>query len=871
MKEYLGGSPGTARRHTSNETRPPRVASWFLSRMYAYQIQFLWLGDLEEEFREQISCHGPRKARCWFRKQVLRSLPAYIRHSLIWRIIMFRNYLKTAWRHLLRHRAFSFINIAGLAVGMTVCILIFLWVWEELSFDRFHDKAGRICRVNILARGRMWPVTAIPLGPALEKDYPEIESAARYSRSSGLLAYQDKKFEENGAYTDPSFLAMFSFPLLKGDPETALSSPDAILITEELAEKVFGREDPVGKHILVDSSLDLRVTGVLQDVPSNSSLRFSYLLPFEVFVRSDREPDNFGRFQLETFVQLRRNAPRRDAEQKMFSYLDSYELFGDPELKLEALTRIHLHGAFSEGDSRAITIFSLIAVFILAMACLNFTNLSTARASLRAREIGMRKVTGARRQDLIRQFMGESILLSLIAFAAALVLVSLALPAFSSLSGKELSFRHLQDPRMLVGLPGLALVSGLLAGIYPALLLSSFNPVHILRGVHSTHVLRPARFTLRKVLVVFQFAVTIFLITSTLIISSQLHYIFNTNLGMDREHVIYLPLRGSAGSQYQALKEELLANPRILQVTASDQLPMEIAHTHSGFEWDGKEPEDEGEFQRTSVDFDYFSTFGMEITQGRGFSPEYTRDAAQGYVLNEAAVRRIDMDSPVGKRFAAPSHNGLREGKIIGIVKDFHFQPLQTEIRPLVLQIDPQQHNYVFLRIKPEGGDLSSLIGYLEEVWGRFSPEFPFTYRFLDEFFGRMYREEQRTASSFRYFALLAILVSCLGLFGLAAQVSEQRTKEIGVRKVLGASVPEIMRLLSWEFVKGVAFANLIAWPAAYLAMSHWLGNFAYRTDILLWIFPAAAALALLTALMTVSLQTIRAAVTDPVASLRYE
>jgi putative ABC transport system permease protein len=298
---------------------------------------------------------------------------------------------------------------------------------------------------------------------------------------------------------------------------------------------------------------------------------------------------------------------------------------------------------------------------------------------------------------------------------------------------------------------------------------------------------------------------------------------------------------------------------------------MEIAHTHSGFEWEGKEPEDEAEFQRASVDFDYFATLGMEILEGRGFSPEYATDATQAYVLNEAAVRRIEMESPLGKRFAAPAHDGLREGQIIGVVRDFHFQPLQTEIRPLILLIEPQRYGHVFLRISPDGGDLSSLVGYLENVWDRYSPEFPFTYRFLDESFGRMYRGEQRTGSVFRYFSLLAILVSCLGLFGLTAQVSQLRTKEIGVRKVLGASVPEITRLLSWEFLRGVIFANLIAWPAAYFAMSSWLDNFAYHAEISLWMFPAAATLAFLTALVTVSFQTIRAAVTDPVDSLRYE
>jgi putative ABC transport system permease protein len=839
--------------------------------MSQYEGNYLLAGDLEEEFSELIGSRGLRIARCWYRKQVLRSLPAYARFSLIWRFLMFHNYLKTAWRQLLRHRAFSFINIAGLAVGMAVCILIFLWVWDELSFDRFHKNADSISRINLLARGQIWPVTAIPLGPALENDYPEIETTARYSRTAGLLAYQDKKFEESGAYADPSFLEMFSFPLLKGDPATALASPEAILITRELAEKAFGKDDPMGRHVLLDGSADLRVTGVLQDLPPNSSLRFDYLRPFEVFVRSDREPDNFGRFQIETYVQLRTSTSLNEVEEKIFGYLESHELFGDPKLKLEALIRIHLHGAFSEGDSRTIAIFTLIAIFILVMACLNFTNLSTARAAQRGREIGMRKVTGARRQDLIKQFLGESILLSMVAFAAALALVALALPAFNSLSGKGLHLGQLQDPVMFLRLLGLALGTGLLAGIYPALLLSSFSPVRILRGTHSTQARRPARLALRKVLVVFQFTVTIFLITSTLIMSSQLHFIFNVDLGMDREHVIYLPLRGSAGGQYQALKSELQSDPRILQVTASDQLPMEIAHTHSGFEWEGKEPEDEAEFQRASVDFDYFATLGMEILEGRGFSPEYATDATQAYVLNEAAVRRIEMESPLGKRFAAPAHDGLREGQIIGVVRDFHFQPLQTEIRPLILLIEPQRYGHVFLRISPDGGDLSSLVGYLENVWDRYSPEFPFTYRFLDESFGRMYRGEQRTGSVFRYFSLLAILVSCLGLFGLTAQVSQLRTKEIGVRKVLGASVPEITRLLSWEFLRGVIFANLIAWPAAYFAMSSWLDNFAYHAEISLWMFPAAATLAFLTALVTVSFQTIRAAVTDPVDSLRYE
>jgi putative ABC transport system permease protein len=740
-----------------------------------------------------------------------------------------------------------------------------------LSFDRFHENADRISRINLLARGQMWPVTAIPLGPALEKDYPEIETTSRYSRTAGLLAYRDKKFEENGAYVDPSFLALFSFPMLKGDPATALASPDAILLTQELAEKTFGKEDPMGRHILLDGSADLRVTGVLQDLPHNSSLRFNYLRPFAVFVRGDREPGNFGRFQIETYVQIRTSTNLDEAEEKIYGYLDSHELFGDPKLKLEALTRIHLHGAFSEGDSRTIAIFSLIAIFILVMACLNFTNLSTARAAQRGREIGMRKVSGARRQDLIKQFLGEAILLSMVAFAAAVALVALALPAFNSLSGKGLHLGQLQYPVIFLRLLGLALVTGLLAGMYPALLLSSFSPVRILRGTLSTRARRSARLTLRKILVVLQFTVTIFLITSTLVMWSQLHFIFNADLGMDREHVIYLPLRGSAGSQYQSLKRELLSNPRILQVTASDQLPMEIAHTHSGFEWEGMEPEDEAEFQRASVDFDYFATLGMEIVAGRGFSPEYATDATQAYVLNEAAVRRIEMESPLGKRFAAPAHEGLREGQIIGVVGDFHFQPLQKEIRPLILLIEPGRYGHVFLRFSPDGGDLSSLIGFLENIWNRYSPEFPFTYRFLDETFGRMYRDEQRTGDVFRYFSLLAIMVSCLGLFGLAAQVSQQRTKEIGVRKVLGASVPEITRLLSWEFLKGVLFANLIAWPATFFAMSRWLDNFAYHIEIKLWLFPTSAALALLTALMTVSFQTIRAAISNPVDSLRYE
>ena len=784
---------------------------------------------------------------------------------------MVKNYLMSTWRHVQRHKLLSAINIAGLTVGMTVCILIFLWVWDEVSYDRFHRNAGRIHRLNLLVRDRVWPVVSIPLGPALAKDFPEIESTIRFAPSSSLLMREERRFEEQGGFVDPEFLTAFTFPLVLGDAEQALASPDVILLTEELAGKLFDRENPLGKSVRVNGSEELRVSGVLKNIPGNSSIRFDYLRPVEVFIQRDRDPANFGRFQLETYVLLQSGDMHAETEHKVSGYLDRHEFFGNPKIELEPLTHIHLYGAYSPGDVRYVYIFSLIAAFILAIACFNVTNLSIARTSQRAREIGMRKVTGALRRDLIKQFMGESFFMSLFSMGLAVLLVVLALPAFNSFSGKTIAPGHLTQPIMILGLICSALLAGFLSGIYPAFLMASLKPASILSGIPTTGSRRPLRLTFRKILVVFQFAVTIGLIIATLVIWSQLDYIFHKNLGMDREHVLYLHLRGAMQPQYQALKTDLLGIPGVQSVTASDQLPVEIGHSHAGFEWEGKDPKDKARLQRAAVDFDYFRVMGMEIDQGRAFSREYTTDATAGYVLNQAALRRTEMASPLGMRFAAPAHDGLREGSIIGIVKDFHFQPLQTEIGPLVLLIDPERYQYVFLRTEPNDRGLPALLENLERVWNRFAPEFPFAYHFLDEFYGRIYHSERNTGTIFGYFTLLAVFTSCLGLFGLATQASGQRTKEIGIRKIMGASVPEITWMLSWEFVKSVAFANLIAWPVAYTLMKRWLDVFVYRTSIQIWIFLASAALATLIAILAVSYQSLKAAVVDPVVSLRYE
>ncbi|MFA9452476.1 MAG: ABC transporter permease [Candidatus Aminicenantaceae bacterium] len=785
---------------------------------------------------------------------------------------MIRNYLKVALRNIVRHKGYSFINITGLAIGMACCILILLWVQDELSFDHFHENAGDIHRViqdiNFADHSTTWAITQGPLGPALRDDFPEIDNMARFTRRSMRLTYEDKMFDETLGMADESIFEVFTFPLLQGDPATALIDPFSVVLTEEMAWKYFGEQDPMGKVLNADGQFDFKVTGILKELPRNSHIRFDFLVPFIFGRELNYTVDRWGNSQFTTYVQLQRGLAASDVIIKIARYLDDKPTIEkDAALNLQPLTRIHLHSHydfdFASGDITYVTIFSLVAFFILLIACINFMNLTTARSSNRAREVGMRKVAGAYRSDLIRQFFGESMLLASVAFFLALGLVLLLLGAFNTLAAKELTLGISSSGWLWLGLLGIALITGFISGTYPALFLSGFQPVRVLKGSLQSGA-RSSAF--RKFLVVFQFSLTILLIICTLVVYRQLDYMRNKKLGYDQEHLIYMGMRGQMREQFDAVKQELQSHPNIVAVTASANVPTYgYSFSNSLWRWEGQDPDEEILMRASFVDVDFLKTLGIELLAGRDFSKEFSTDQDAAVAVNEAAARAMGMEDPVGRRLTLDE----RESTIVGLVKDYHFRSLRQEIDPLILIFSPPNSQVLFVRLK--GEDMLQSLAHIEGIWNTFAPGFDFRYRFMDETLDLLYRAEQRTGTIFRIFTLLAVSISCLGLFGLASYLAEQRTKEIGIRKVLGATVTHIVYLLSKDFTKWVIAANLIAWPVAYYAMRQWLQGFAYRIPLPWWVFGLSALLALAIALLTVSFQSVRAALANPGDSLRYE
>jgi putative ABC transport system permease protein len=790
---------------------------------------------------------------------------------------MFKNYLKTATRNLSRHKGYSLINISGFAIGVACCILIFLWVQDELSFDRFHENIDDLYRVvehQVQTNGTIFPIapTQYPLGKALVDKYPEFINFTHYLPASrALITYGDKRFYETDlAFTDPSFFEMFTFPLVTGNPKTALSDRNSILISEEMAEKYFPDEDPMGKTITLETSLDLKVTGVFKNLPSNSHLQFKFLGNFEKLLDVTGMTREWHSNNYYTYVQLAENTDYLAVNEKIYNFLQTINPNSTLiKYLLQPVKDIHLHsyfqidiGGVSAKTAKYVYLFSVIAVIVLLIACANFINLTTARSSGRVLEVGIRKVVGAQRINLIRQFLGESLLISIIALIIALGLVVLLRPAFNSLSGKELSMATLNVPFLLVGLICLILLTGILSGGYPAFLLSSIQPVKALKG---SLKLGSKKSSFRKILVTFQFSLSIALILATFVVYRQLNFVQNRNLGYDQDHVIYLREGRVFWQNYESIKEELLQYSDILGVSASSDVPTYTLHSTTGVTWEGKDPEDRILFTRFIVDYDYYDTLDLKIVKGRGFSKEFSTDQKEGYVLNEKAAALTGYEDPVGKPFSLWG----RRGKIIGVVQDYHFKSLHTEIEPLVHYMWETPSSYAFIRVR--SGAMTQGLKDIEKVYKKHVPNYPFEFRFLDEELNRLYIDDMRTAKVFQTFMFLAVFISCLGLFGLASFMANQRTKEVGIRKVLGASVLGIFILLLKEFSKWVIVANAIAWPLGYLVMDRWLKNFAYHTDIALWIFIVSGVLGLFIAVLTVSYQSIKASVSNPVDSLRYE
>lgn len=816
---------------------------------------------------------------------------------------MLRNYLKIAWRNLMKNKVFSFINIFSLTIGLTCCMLISLYLYHELSYDNYHRNADRIYQIatEFIKEGKSEKMgsTPAPMGKTMQMEFPEIEKSTRilkaFADDKTLLQLREgtgetKSFYETaGFFADSNFFTVLTYRFKEGNPATALTNPNSVVLSEEIAKKMFGNVPALDKVIHISSStngdLDFKVTGVfvLSTTPSHIDARF-FMSPVGGNVQKmfQRPNDLASNNMFHTYILLKSGTDAKRLEAKFPAFMQKYAandlkaLGFQKKQYLIPITEIHLDAETKSnvtpaGSMTYLYILASIAIFTLIIACVNFMNLSTARSSKRSAEVGVRKVLGAERSSLIKQFIGESILMSLIAFLFAIFFTALLLPLFSKVSGKTIAFSFEHHAFLLVTFLVLAIVTGLFAGIYPAFYLSSFQPVKVLKGRITNSL---AAISLRKALVVFQFVISAGLIIAAVIISHQMNYLRSKDLGFEKEQQIVIPLRGEASKKsYAALKSELAAAPQIDKVGASLYYPGIFNPSDMPLYRQGENMTTAKRFFMNWIDVDFLPTLGVKAVAGRVFSKEFIADTGYRMVVNLEGVKQLGFSSPqdaVGKQVFVDWQGQQYKWEIIGVVNDFHFKDLHTPIEPYGLQLNSESNfNYLIAHAKP--GSIAAALKSVETAWHRSNPNEPFEYSLLDDDFQKNYEAENRLSAIVRNFTIIAIIISCLGLFGLATFSAEQRTKEIGIRKVLGASVTSIVSLLSKEFLMLVVIAIVIASPLAYLAMNKWLQDFAYRVDIQWWVFVAAAIIAVLIALITISTQAIKAAFSNPVKNLRTE
>ncbi|MDB5247182.1 MAG: FtsX-like permease family protein [Segetibacter sp.] len=806
---------------------------------------------------------------------------------------MFRNYLKTTIRNLWRNKTFSFINIAGLAIGIATCLVIMLFVQNELGYDRFNEKAEQIVRVIFQGsvQGQKMKEASVmpPVAKTLKADYPEVLDATRL-RSYGTqrIIYGDKSFKDDAfAYVDPNFFNVFTLPFLHGDSKTALSQPNAIVISQAVAEKYFGNENPVGQVLNFKSlNTGYKITGVIKNVPVNSHFHFDIFGSMASLPEANEPTWMTSNFH--TYLLLPKGYDYKQLEAKLPQAINKYlspqlqksmgmtieqfrEKGNDLGLLLQPLTDIHLksdllYDLSPAGDIRYVYIFGAIALFMLIIACINFMNLSTAGASKRAKEVGIRKVLGSMKRQLVWQFIIESIVLTFIAMLLALVFVKSALPLFNDLSGKDLTFNLIENPQLLFVLLVFGLIVGAFAGSYPAFFLSSFNPIAVLKTRFT-----PGKGTigLRSGLVVFQFFISITLMVCTAVVYQQLSYIHNKELGYNKDQVLLIGETYLLGKNEEVLRQQLQQDSRVVNVSTSGYLPAGPTNSNNFFVYPENNESQLVKALRYDVDYNYIPTLGMKVVAGRNFSKEFRTDSAAA-ILNETAAKALGWKNDAIGHTITRSNNegGNTTYKIIGIVKDFHFKSLHEPISPLVMALG-NNSGTIIARVKTK--DISSLLSTLKKQWASFNTEEPFVYAFLDERFKQTYEKEQKTGIILGIFACLTIFVACLGLFGLATFMAEQRTKEIGIRKVLGASVAGVVSLLTRDFLKLVFIAFIVAAPVAAYIMHKWLQDFAYRVNVQWWIFVFAAITAVLITVFSVGFKAIKAAIANPVKSLRTE
>jgi len=842
------------------------------------------IADDIQEVYVQLMETGPKwKAKTWYFFRVLESIPSLIIDSIYWRMFMLNNYLKIALRNFQRHKGYSFINLAGFAIGMTCCLLILIYIRHETSYDKYHTDGDRVYRIvqdiRTQTSNRVFAPISPMVAPTLKADFPQVEHAARTITAGNRLVRREDVFfyEDRFMWADQELFDILTIPFVRGNPQDALSRPRTVVITKRMAEKYFGHAEPMGQ-LLTINQLEYEVTGVLANPPANTHMKYDLIASLES-LSNWNEMNNWYSTMFYTYMKLRPNVDVDVFSQQVSHLADKYigEILSGRGSEyfyfLQPVSEIHLNSHIRyevepSGNPKNISIFFFVGLFILIIACLNFMNLSTARSASRAKEVGLRKVVGAQRRQLIGQFMGESLLIGILSLGLALLTTWLVIPLLNRLSGTTLNLNELFSPVILIVLIGGAILIGLASGFYPALVLSSFRPAQTLKGLMNAG---SRRYALRNVLVVVQFAISVFLIIGTLFMFKQFNFMKDQHLGFDKKQKLVLPLRGGIAIQknFREIKEVFSKHATINGVTISSNVPGRAVSNY-GVSLVGEEDDKNQSMFHTYFDPDFIPMYGIEMVSGRAFQEEMSTDFMGAFLINEAAVKAFGWTSPeeaLGKRLQ--TGHGSRINSIIGVTKDFHYRGLQSAVEPLVMEYLPWTFRYITLSI-----DISSLketMSFVESQWKMVFPNNPFESFFLDTDFDLQYRGDEQVGQIFSVFTVLGLFIACLGLLGLASFTTESRTKEIGIRKVLGASVPGIVIMLSKQFTKWVLVANCIAWPLAYYFLHQWLKSFAYSANIDIFTFLLSGFLVLILALVTVSFQTVRAATANPSDSLRYE
>jgi len=863
-----------------HDIKPPRIPEYLMGSMFPDEQYYTTVSDIEEDYRRLVVEKGSFYAGLWYWLQLLPAFAYFVPFKLKWSLFLFNNYVKTIYRYFRRQKGFTLINILGLAIGMAGILLVLLYVRAELSFDNFHKNKDNIFRVQKIVTyperdAELHALTSGKMAGALVSDFPEILNAVKiFDWGRQLVTLDDQQvYLENVLSADENFFEIFSFNLLEGNRASVLEEPGTVVLAKDDAEALFPGENPVGKTIKIESNT-YEITGIIENPPENSHLRYSMICSWATTLKDMDWLNNWITQCMYTYLLLDENSDVNELEEKFKGFMEQYmpTRTDTYALYLKPINKIHLYSSdviydlnFNKGNIYYVYLFPAIALFILAIGCLNFINLSTARSSQRAREVGIRKVVGAGRFDLMQQYIGESVMLSLAAMFLGMVLARLFLPVFNNLTGRQLGMSLPGDIFILIILAVIAVFVGLISGIYPAFVLSSFRPVSAIKGFSG---ITSHGNVLRKGLVVFQFAITIFLIAGTFIVYNQLQYIRNKNLGFNKDQMVVTSNSfRSDVNKYETQKNRLLTNTSILNVTGSRHMPGRHINTYQVYP--EKRSEDENWIVACmAVDFNFIPVMGMELTEGRNFSREFSTDAETAIIINETLAKKLGWVNPLNREIFVDTERNFK-GKIIGVVRDFNVKSLHQEIEPLILYINPVETAFFLIRVLPD--NIQGTIDYLKKEWKEYDPVRPFQYRFLDETFSSLYNAERNLGKIFTGFTFLALFTAGIGLFGLSTFIAQRRIKEIGIRKVLGASVSGIVLMMSREFLLLVLVSNIAAWPAAYYFAGRWLENFAFKINLDYVPFILSGITAVLIAVITVSFQSFRAASVNPVESLRNE